>query len=682
MLSPGDTFGLYRIEREIGRGGMAIVYLAYHQWLDRPVALKVLRSEFQQDQELVARFLVEARSAARLEHPNIVAVYDAGVVDGVHYLAMEYVEGETLADVLARINGPLPIDFAISVTTQVASALDYAHRRGVVHRDVKPSNILVQENGKVLLTDFGIAHAVGLRSPEQKAAVLGTPEYMSPEQAMGRAVDGRSDVYSLGIVVFHMLTGRPPFYGDNHRDILYAHVHQPLPDPRTMNANLPVDIVRVLDRATAKDPDDRYPTAGAFAQAFRRVLLAPQAEPLVVNQSAPLWLYVLLGVLLGLAALSLTGWLLLRSSAFGFPPTTQSPIPGMPSSDEASSQEETPQQPIALLPTETPTATTTPTATLTPSPTATSTPTPTLTPTPAYPPRIAYVSDRTGTPQIYIIQSDGANDTQLTFEGWNEHPFWSPDGSSIYFISDRGQGPALWSMQADGSDQQEVLFVPGSTGYALSPNGEHVAYLQPGPAGIQLFLDGLLWSQFPGQRLSLQWAPDSQNIVLEIDYAKTVGIMNIASSEVSLLTDPAYASWNPGWSPDGRSVVFASTKDGNAGIYTLSLAQPTFVRLTPLNAWSQAPSWSPDGSLVAHITGEGGGQWGLYVVDPSGNNRFRLFSPVFPEAPAVWSSDSQQLAFLVQDGDDEIAVIRRDGTGFLQLTQNRARDWGPAWEPR
>ncbi len=682
MLSPGDTFGLYRIEREIGRGGMAIVYLAYHQWLDRPVALKVLRSEFQQDQELVARFLVEARSAARLEHPNIVAVYDAGVVDGVHYLAMEYVEGETLADVLARINGPLPIDFAISVTTQVASALDYAHRRGVVHRDVKPSNILVQENGKVLLTDFGIAHAVGLRSPEQKAAVLGTPEYMSPEQAMGRAVDGRSDVYSLGIVVFHMLTGRPPFYGDNHRDILYAHVHQPLPDPRTMNANLPVDIVRVLDRATAKDPDDRYPTAGAFAQALRRVLLAPQAEPLVVNQSAPLWLYVLLGVLLGLAALSLTGWLLLRSSAFGFPPTTQSPIPGMPSSDEASSQEETPQQPIALLPTETPTATTTPTATLTPSPTATSTPTPTLTPTPAYPPRIAYVSDRTGTPQIYIIQSDGANDTQLTFEGWNEHPFWSPDGSRIYFISDRGQGPALWSMQADGSDQQEVLFVPGSTGYALSPNGEHVAYLQPGPAGIQLFLDGLLWSQFPGQRLSLQWAPDSQNIVLEIDYAKTVGIMNIASSEVSLLTDPAYASWNPGWSPDGRSVVFASTKDGNAGIYTLSLAQPTFVRLTPLNAWSQAPSWSPDGSLVAHITGEGGGQWGLYVVDPSGNNRFRLFSPVFPEAPAVWSSDSQQLAFLVQDGDDEIAVIRRDGTGFLQLTQNRARDWGPAWEPR
>ena len=681
MLSPGDTFGLYRIEREIGRGGMAIVYLAYHQWLDRPVALKVLRPEFQQDQELVARFLVEARSAARLEHPNIVAVYDAGVVDGVHYLAMEYVEGETLADVLARINGPLPIDFVISVTTQVASALDYAHRRGVVHRDVKPSNILVQESGKVLLTDFGIAHAVGLRSPEQKAAVLGTPEYMSPEQSMGRSVDGRSDVYSLGIVVFHMITGRPPFYGEHHRDILYAHVHQPVPDPRSLNPHLPSDIARVMDRATAKNPDERYPTAGALAQALRRVLITPQAEPLVVDQRAPLWMYVLLGVLLGLLALSLTGWLLLRSNALGLPPTNKAPIPSAPSG-EGAARDATPQQPVALLPTKTPTSSATPTATLTSTPTPTTTPTPTLTPTPAYPPRIAYVSDRTGAPQIYIIQSDGANDIQLTFEGWNEHPFWSPDGSRIYFISDRGQGPALWSMRADGSDQQEVLFVPGSIGYALSPNGEHVAYLQPGPAGIQLFLDGLLWSEFPGQRLSLQWAPDSQNIVLEIDYAKTVGIMNIASSEVSSLTDPAYASWNPGWSPDGRSVVFASTKDGNAGIYTLSLAQPTFVRLTPLNAWSQAPSWSPDGSLVAHITGEGGGQWGLYVVDPAGNNRFHLFSPVFPEAPAVWSSDSQQLAFLVQDGDDEIAVIRRDGTGFLQLTQNHARDWGPAWEPR
>ena len=682
MFSPGDTFGLYRIEREIGRGGMAIVYLAYHQWLERPVALKVLQPHLQQDEEVVARFLVEARAAARLEHPNIVAVYDAGVVDDVHYLAMEYIEGETLADVLARVNGPLPNDFVISVISQVASALDYAHRRGVVHRDIKPGNILVQENGKVLLTDFGIAHAVGLHSAEEKVAVLGTPEYMSPEQASGRQVDGRSDVYSLGIVTYHMLTGRPPFRGEHYREILAAHVHQPLPDPRALNPELPEAVTETLRRAAAKDPEQRYPTAGAFAQALRHVLRPSRAEPLIAaTNKTPVWLYVLIGALLGLAALSLVGWFLIKSNAAGGTPVI--PPAGAPTQEHtAIPPTATAVKPIPPAPaaTETPTTTPSPTATATqtPNPTPTFTPTP----TPSYPPRIAYVSDRTGAPQIYLISSDGTNDVQLTFEGRNEHPFWSTDGSFIYFISNRGQGPALWSMRADGSDQQEVLNVPGSTGYALSPNGEHVAYLQPGQGSVKLFLDGLLWAELPGQRLAFQWSPDSQHVVLEIGDSKTIALMNVASSDVTPVTDPAYASWNPGWSPDSQYIVFASTKDGNAGIYTASIIPGAMLRLTPLDSWSQAPSWSPDGSLVAHVTGEGGGQWGLYVVDAVGANRQRLFSPVFSEAPAAWSSDSQKLAFVIVDEDEEIALIRRDGSGFLRLTNNNARDWDPAWEPR
>jgi len=370
-----------------------------------------------------------------------------------------------------------------------------------------------------------------------------------------------------------------------------------------------------------------------------------------------------------------------RSNAIGLPPTAAPPA--SPPSTQAPSAGETPTEahpPIAVAPTKTPSAT--PTATETPTLTPTASPTPTLTPTPNYPPRIAYVSDRTGMPQIYLIHSDGTHDVQLTFEGRNEHPFWSPDGAFIYFISDRGQGPALWSMRADGSDQQEVLRVPGSTGYALSPNGEHVTYLQPGPNGVRLFLDGLLWAEFPGQHLAYQWSPDSQHVVLEIDYSKTIGVINVAGAEVTSITDPSYASWNPGWSPDGQFVVFASTKDGNAGIYTSSIIPGEPIRLTPLDLWSQAPSWSPDGALIAHVTGEGGGQWGLYVVDTAGANRYRLFSPVFPEAPAVWSSDGQQLAFIIRDGDDELAVIRRDGSGFLRLTENDARDWDPAWEPR
>ncbi len=677
MFSPGDTFGLYRIEREIGRGGMAIVYLAYHQWLERPVALKVLQPQLQQDSNVVARFLVEAKAAARLEHPNIVAVYDAGVADGVHYMAMEYIEGETLADVLARLDGPAPAEFVLSVTSQVASALDYAHRRGIVHRDIKPSNILVQENGKVLLTDFGIAHAVGLQSPEEKVAVLGTPEYMSPEQASGRQVDGRSDVYSLGVVVYHMLTGRPPFRGDAYREILSAHVNQPPPDPRALNPHLPGGVTAVLQRAMAKNPEQRYPTAGAFSKALRHVLHPIHAAPLVATaKKTPVGLYALIGALLGLSALMIVGWFIVKGDAADG--TSMSIPPAPPTSEQVAGAPTATDMPAAPIPpAQTPTPTVTASATPSPSPS----PTPTPSPTPNHPPRIAYVSDRTGSPQIYLIGSDGSNDTQLTFEGRNEHPFWSANGAFIYFISDRGQGPALWSMRADGSEQQQVLSAPGSVGYALSPNGEHVTYLQPGDGVIRLFLDGLLWTELPGHHLAYQWSPDSQRIVVELSDAKIIGVMDVTSSDFVQLTDASYESWNPSWAPDNQHVVFASTKDGNAGIYAASITPGDMVRLTPLERWSQAPSWAPDGSLIAHVSSRDS-QWGLFAVTPAGANRHQIFSPVFPGAAAIWSGDSQQMAFIISDQDEEIAIIQRDGSGFLRLTDNNARDWDPAWEPR
>jgi Tol biopolymer transport system component len=524
-----------------------------------------------------------------------------------------------------------------------------------------------------LLTDFGIAHAVGLHSPNEQAAVLGTPEYMSPEQAMGKQVDGRSDVYSLGIVVFHMLTGRTPFQGDNYRDILSAHVNKPLPDPRSLNPDLPEGVTEVLNRATAKDPDQRYPTAGAFAQALRHVLHPQTGVVAAARHHAPIWLYILFGILLGLAALFVAGWFMLRSNAGPIPPVAQ------PSATPTVTATEAPATPILpVIP-----ATSTPTATPSPSPTATPSPTPTVTPTPTpkMPPRIAYVSNRTGSPQIFIIGSDGAGDTQLTTEGVNQHPFWSQDGNTLYFISDRGRGVGLWSMNPDGSDQKEVLNVPGSTGYAISPNGEHVTYLQPGQGVIRLFLDGLLWAELPGQHLTYQWSPDSQRIVLELGDTKVIGTLDVASSTINPITDNSYASWNPTWSPDSQRVVFASTKDGNAGIYIADINQKNIQRLTPLDAWSQAPTWANDGSLIAYNTGEGGG-WNLFLVNPANTARSRLYGPVFPDAPAIWSRDSSKLAFIVNDGDEEIAVINRNGSGMLQLTNNGARDWSPAWEPR
>lgn len=324
MLRPGDLLGPYRIDRELGRGGAAIVYLAYHQRLERPVALKVLYEHLQNDAAFAERFLFEARAAARLDHPNIVAIYDAGQIDGIDYIAMEYVEGESLAEVLRRVAGPLPLDFTLSVINQVAAALDYAHQRGVVHRDIKPSNILVRANGHALLTDFGIARAATLSTATLTGAILGTPEYMSPEQVENRPVDGRSDVYSLAIVAYTMLTGRPPFHAEAPQATLYAQVHQPLPDPRLTNPALPFVLAAVLQAGAAKASERRHSTATAFAQALSGPAVAPPSPPTpptppphpstpVQSSAANLWLYILIGFLLGLAALALTAWVLVST---------------------------------------------------------------------------------------------------------------------------------------------------------------------------------------------------------------------------------------------------------------------------------------------------------------------------------------------------------------------------------
>lgn len=694
MLRPGDILGPYRIEREIGRGGAAIVYLAYHLRLERPVALKVLYEQLRGDAGFVERFLFEARAAARLDHPNIVAVYDAGAIDGVDYIAEEYVEGESLADILRRVAGPvpaasmpagpLPLDFAVSVITQVAAALDYAHQRGIIHRDIKPSNILVRSNGHALLTDFGIARAASMMTGTQTGTVLGTPEYMSPEQAQGRPIDGRSDIYSLAIVAFHMLTGRPPFRGETPQATLYAHVHQTLPDPRSFNPALTPAQAVVLQAAAAKTPDRRYPTATAFAQALATPVFAtsattsaspaaarPQPAAAPPHSGSGFWLWAILGFLVGLAVFSFAAWVLLRPAAAPAP----SPAPATTVTVGLVS---TVKAPIAggVLATVTPSATAGTTATIT------STPSLTPAPLPAGPPAIAYVSDRTGSPQIFLVSSDGSADVQLTNTGRNEHPFWARDGSLVFFTSDRSGQMALWSMRADGSEQTQLFSAPGAVSYSISPDGQHVAYARPGANGYDLFLDGAEWISAQGDQTRYVWAPDSRRIAFENDGdPRVIYLADVGVTQPVAVTADTTKSWNPSWAPDSQQLALASTVDGNAGIYSASVASG-LVRLTPLDVWSQAPAWSPDGGAIAYVGGESDKTWSLYLMQANGGGGVRLHGPVYPEAPAVWSSTGDRLALLVDDGDRELAVIRGDGSDFRLLTNNSANDWDPAWEPR
>ncbi|MCO6449289.1 MAG: protein kinase [Caldilineales bacterium] len=686
-LNSGDVLGPYQIEREIGRGGMSIVYLARHQRLDRPVAFKVLLPRLQSNADFVERFLNEARSAARLHHFNIVTTHDAGQIDGVDYIAMEYIEGESLADILHRVSGPLPFDFTLSAISQVAMALDYAHQRGIVHRDIKPSNILVRDNGHVLLTDFGIARAASATALTSAGTILGTPEYMSPEQAEGRLVDGRSDVYSLGIVTHHMLTGAPPFHGENTRATLHAHVNEAPPDPRQTNPQLPEGVTRVLRIALAKSPDQRYVTAEAFSNALRAAVTpdvplqysgsdTDEVKP-VAKRGPSLMLLILIGLLIGLTAISFTAWYFMReqSPPPPSPPASSlpSPVAGLPVTEVA---------PIVVV-TNTPTISPSPTSTASPSITPTPSLTPSPLPPPNLPPRIAYVSDRTGSPQIFLIHSDGSQDVQLTEAGRNEQPFWARDGSLIFFISDRTGRPALWSMRPDGSDQKELLSVAGAVSYSISPDGQHIAYAQLQGSDFDLVLDGDPWVVLPGNQTDYLWASDSSGIVLENSTGDQIlNFVAVDSAAPLQLTEDSYNSWNPTWSPDSIHIAFASTRDGNAGIYTIARDGSNMVRLTSLDTWSQAPGWSPDGSQIAFVAGESDSSWGMFLIGAQGGERSRLFGPVFPEAPAVWSPNADQLAFLILDGDRELAVIDRNGGGFRQLTTNDATDWNPVWEPR
>ncbi|WP_289136692.1 Stk1 family PASTA domain-containing Ser/Thr kinase [uncultured Brevibacillus sp.] len=252
--------GRYQLESRVGGGGMAIVYKARDLILNRPVAVKVLRSQFCTDEDFVNRFRREAQAVASLSHPNVVGVYDVGQEGDTHYMVMEYIEGYTLKEVIIQ-RGALPVEEAVRIAEQICDALDHAHQNQIIHRDIKPHNIMIGKNGRVKVTDFGIARAVTSATITHTNAMLGSVHYFSPEQARGGITGEKSDLYSLGIVLYEMVTGELPFSGDSPISVALKHLQEPLPEPRTVNPAIPQSVENVIFKALVKDPFLRYSSA-------------------------------------------------------------------------------------------------------------------------------------------------------------------------------------------------------------------------------------------------------------------------------------------------------------------------------------------------------------------------------------------------------------------------------------
>src|SRR5438874_12440820 len=275
MAVTGDTLidsvfdGRYRIIRKLGAGGMANVYLAEDQELGRRVAIKILDDRHAADDSFIERFRREAKNAAGLSHPNIVSIYERGEAEGTYYIAMEYLEGRTLKELIVT-KGPTPIPVAIDYTRQMLGALGFAHKNGIVHRDIKPHNVVVAPDGRLKVTDFGIARS-GASQVTEAGSIIGTAQYLSPEQARGASVDQRSDIYSIGIVLYEMLTGSVPFTGDTPLEIAMKHLSAVPEPPSNKRPEVPRALDLVVLRALAKNPSDRYASAEEMDADLARV---------------------------------------------------------------------------------------------------------------------------------------------------------------------------------------------------------------------------------------------------------------------------------------------------------------------------------------------------------------------------------------------------------------------------
>jgi serine/threonine protein kinase len=610
----GHTLGPYQVLEKIGYGGMAEVYKGFHPALNRYVAIKLLGQSLGADPNFARRFQREAQAIAVLDHPNIVQVFDFGAQplspegDEIHYLVMEYVEGRDLrAEMEGRVSAAEPFTPGeiTHILGQVAEALDYAHQHGVVHRDIKPGNILVTDDGRVVLTDFGLAMLRDRASQATLGNSFGTPEYIAPEQAIdSRAASPQSDIYALGVILYEMVTGRLPFEDESPLSLALKHINQEPTPPGRYVPDLPEAVEAVILQALAKEPADRFSMAQGMVDALNQAWKVPALLPIGGRTSLPalsargslLQVLLVLGVLALVIIGLIGGFTLLRggsSSALAVVTASATPTP-LPTITETSARTETPSPTAATAtaspsrtPTSIPSPTGTSTPTATPTPTAKPTRTKTRTPTPSPPPtdtptsvppppsptstpvrpedlynRILFKTDRAGAVQVYSMNPDGSDQrplqNPLVYNELAPLEALSPDGRQQVVVRTEGNAE-LWLVSLDGSESEWRITYTEAFDYdpVWSPVGDLIAFVSEQTGKGDIYVSTPLG--FDMRRITLNedsadkhptWSPDGQQLAFwsNANYGlRQIYVYDIRTDETHIVGGGPFNDWDPLW---------------------------------------------------------------------------------------------------------------------------------------
>jgi Tol biopolymer transport system component/serine/threonine protein kinase len=679
----GTTLEHYRIDREIGSGGMGVVYAAEDLKLHRQIAIKVISGPLALDAEFRQRFEREAQAVAALNHPNIVTIHSVEQAGDVHFLTMELVEGQPLSQWIPP--GGLPLDRMLKLAVPLADAVSAAHQRGITHRDLKPANVMVAADGRVKVLDFGLAKlkeegqapgatTLGAQTITGEGRILGTVAYMSPEQAEGKAIDHRSDVFSLGVVFYEMATGQRPFKGDTSVSVISSILKDTPRAITDVNRDLPRDLNRIVRRCLMKDPDQRYQSAKdmrndlqELAQALESGEIAPPAStitaPRTGNRKPVAWIALAAVALVAAAFAAIRYW-----------PRSDGP---QSRPLEATFTQITAQKGVEEFPS--------------------------LSPDGKW---VVYTGDAAGNRDIYLQSASGQNPINLTQDTPDDdfQPVFSPDGERIAFRSSR-DGGGLFVMGRTGESVKRVT----DRGYnpAWSPTGTEIVFgteniqWRPGARGLR----SALWivNVETGEKRQItsddavqpSWSPNGHRIAFWAargpQRQRDIVTVGAGGGDQVLVTDDATVDWNPVWSPDGRYLYFSSERAGSMNVWRVPIDERSGRVQGPPQALT-APS-----RLAAHLSVSADGRRLAYSsIDVEQNVQRVAFDPAAEQivgepqwvtrGSRLWtymgpSADGQSVALSSGSPQEDIFIARADGSGLRQLTDDAAFDRLPRWSP-